>query len=349
VNQKLSRSKMNIPSASEVSVVVQGPIVAGEITKKCLESIHKKLPGAEIILSTWQGSDTAGLEFDRLVENQDPGPIWILNPFVNQTQVNNINRQTVSTVGGLEVATRKYALKFRTDLLLRGANFLNWFDTFQKRSADYKLFEKRILASTAYSRDPRRDDGRCLFHPSDFIFFGLTSDLLKLWQIDAAAYQAGSLTDSERQMVKDGQTVFTRLYAEQCLWVGCMAKHFPDLTLQSFWHTSSELLDKSEKSIANNLVLLQPNQWPVQWMRAHSSHDVIWSLQIYDHADWRALYQKYCDSSATVPSRMPSRIRNLLLPFVNRCQATIKFQRPVRLTFNLLSRLFIRWKIQPDA
>jgi hypothetical protein len=333
-------------TSGDISVIVQGPVFKDGITARCLKSLREHLPGAEIILSTWQGSDTSGLDFDRLVENQNPGPIWILNPFVNQTQINNINRQAVSTVGGLKVATRKYALKFRTDILLRGANFLGWFDTFQKRSADYKLFEKRILASTAYSRNPRRDDDRCLFHPSDFIFFGLTADLLKLWQIDATAYQVESLTDSERQMVKEGQNVFTRLFAEQCLWVGCMVTYFPDLALPSFWHTSPELLEKSEKSIANNLVLLQPNQWPVQWMRAHSSHDVIWSLQIYDHADWRALYKKYCDPSATVPSLLPSKIKNALLPFVKRCQATIKFRTPVRLTFNLLSRLLNNWKTQ---
>jgi hypothetical protein len=335
-------------TSKDISIIVQGPVFKGGITARCLKSLREHLPGAEIILSTWQGSDTAGLEFDRLVENQDPGPIWILNPFVNQTQINNINRQAVSTVGGLKVATRKYALKFRADLLLRGANFLDWFDTFQKRSADYKLFEKRILASTAYSRNPRRDDDRCLFHPSDFIFFGLTADLLKLWQIDATAYQVDSLTGSERQMVKEGQTVFTRLFAEECLWVGCMAKHFPDLALPSFWHASPELLEKSEKSIANNLVLLQPNQWPVQWMRAHSSHDIIESLQIYNHADWRVLYKKYCDPSAAVPNLLPSKIKNALLPFVKRCQATIKFRTPVRLAFNLLSRLFIRWKIRHD-
>jgi len=310
-----------------------------------LESIRKKLPGAEIILSTWQGSDTAGLEFDRLVENQDPGPIWILNPFVKQTQINNINRQAVSTVGGLKVASRKYALKFRTDFKLRGAKFLDHFDRFQKRSPNYKLFEKRIMVCTVCSRNPHRNEGAFLFHPSDLACFGLTADLLKLWQIDTAAYQAGSLTDSERQMVKEGQTIFTRLFPEQCLWIGCLSQYFPALSLSSFWHTSPELLDQSEEALANNFVLLQPGQWPVQWMRARSSHDVIESLLVYNHADWRVLYKKYCDPSAAVPSLLSSKITNAVLPFVKRCQATVKFRRPVRLAFNLLSRLFIRWKV----
>src|SRR5277367_6682727 len=100
-------------TSKDISIIVQGPVFKDGITARCLKSLRANLPDAEIILSTWQGSDTTGLEFDRLVENQDPSPIWLLDPFLKRTQINNIIRQMISTVAGLNAATRPYALKFR--------------------------------------------------------------------------------------------------------------------------------------------------------------------------------------------------------------------------------------------
>src|SRR6266851_1380389 len=83
----------------DLSVVVQGPVVGGrrdpeerQLTRRCLASIRSCLPDAQIILSTWRGSDLAGLPFDVLVENDDPGPIyqWPFHPsdwfFFGETQ-----------------------------------------------------------------------------------------------------------------------------------------------------------------------------------------------------------------------------------------------------------------------
>ena len=47
-------------TSRDISVVVQGPIHKGR-TKKCLQSIRKNLPEAEIILSTWDDNCTTGL------------------------------------------------------------------------------------------------------------------------------------------------------------------------------------------------------------------------------------------------------------------------------------------------
>ena len=57
---------------NDISVVVQGAIDQIN-TPKCLRSIRKRLPGAEIILSTWEGSPIDGLDYDKLVLNKDPG------------------------------------------------------------------------------------------------------------------------------------------------------------------------------------------------------------------------------------------------------------------------------------
>ena len=75
-------------ATSDISVVVQGAIAGpskdGKAypTRDCLLSIRRRLPGAEIILSTWKGSDVTGLDYDQLVLNDDPGAVEFLEkPF----------------------------------------------------------------------------------------------------------------------------------------------------------------------------------------------------------------------------------------------------------------------------
>ena len=81
----------------DISVVVQGAINKEE-TPKCLKSIRKFLPEAEIILSTWEGSDISAIDglYDVLLLNKDPGCGYY---YKNESGIksNNLNRQLVST------------------------------------------------------------------------------------------------------------------------------------------------------------------------------------------------------------------------------------------------------------
>ena len=61
--------------SKDISVVIQGAIDPIE-TKKCISSIKQYLPGAEIILSTWENSNLEGLEYDHLVLSKDPGAFF---------------------------------------------------------------------------------------------------------------------------------------------------------------------------------------------------------------------------------------------------------------------------------
>ena len=93
--------------SSEISVVVQGA-VDKELTPKCLLSIRKYLPEAEIILSTWEGTDVSGLSYDKVLLNKDPGAFPYLR---NSLKSNNLNRYLVSSRNGIQKASKKYILK----------------------------------------------------------------------------------------------------------------------------------------------------------------------------------------------------------------------------------------------
>ena len=109
-------------NSSDLSFVIQGPLFrtsgAGDLALKCTNSIRKFFPDSEIILSTWQDQDAGGLPVDQIVRNEDPGGFEDLNG-----EKLNVNRQILSTRKGLEVATRRYAVKFRADFALAGTSF----------------------------------------------------------------------------------------------------------------------------------------------------------------------------------------------------------------------------------
>ena len=137
-------------NSKDISVVVQGPIHKRR-TKKCLQSIRKNLPNAEIILSTWEDSNVDGLDYDILILNKDVGGV-LQSKFKSKKQFCNLNRMILSTNEGIKKVDRQYVLKLRTDAYINNTNFLNMFGTFPKRCDKYKLFDERILASTLYSK-----------------------------------------------------------------------------------------------------------------------------------------------------------------------------------------------------
>lgn len=166
-----------------ISVVVQGPIHTPR-TKRVLEAIRRLLPKAQLILSTWEGSDTEGLDYDVCVYSKDPGA----SPLNHQTEEwNNINRQIISTQRGIERAERPYLLKMRTDLELLSVNFLRYFE---QHTGKAEVFRERVLILDHKTRNCRVIP--VPFHPSDWLMFGRREDV--------SAYYAAPLMPERIQM-----------------------------------------------------------------------------------------------------------------------------------------------------
>ena len=278
---------MNGISTRDISVVVQGPVFgkpdapeAERWTRRGLESLRTFLPGSEIILSTWKGADATGLTYDVLLENDDPGAHRYDNPEGSKlANYNNTNRQIVSSREGLKAATRPFAMKVRSDMIFRGAGFLNYWGRYEKRSDDWKLLESRALACTIFSCSPRRMN-RYLFHPSDWIHFGRRDDTLNLWDIPLQETEA-----------------MYRYVCEQLVWLAFLRKHHP-VPYEKKEEWSPETANLSERTIANNLVLLTPDQWQVVAM---NRPDVGFKPSVYTFGEWLQIYNRYCGGTERVP------------------------------------------------
>ncbi len=217
-------------SSNHISVVVQGPIQhQGDLTRRVLESVRTHLPDAELILSTWKGSDVSGLECDVLLLNDDPGSLG------TGRNIDNVNRQIVSTRNGLQKATRQYAVKMRTDTLLTGTGFLDAFDRYPERRDDFKVFEHKIVIPTLYTRNPLHvslySGLSFFFHPSDIFQFGLREDLLLLWDVPLASVNFEGVP-------------------EQYIWTSCLRKIFQRNDYFSL--TPRKKLNISEITLVNN-------------------------------------------------------------------------------------------------
>lgn len=291
--------------SGEISVVVQGA-VAGKptdppekrLTDRCLRSVRRHLPDAEIILSTWRGSDVAGLTFDKLVFSDDPGA----TPLDVRRTPNNINRQIVSTSAGLKIVERPFAVKLRTDFELLGDRFLSYFGKYSARAAEARIFRERVVTSTIFSINPRRF-AAMPFHPSDWFFFGLTEDLRNLWDIPPAVEPGNSrwCGDNGRDHIPFLAGRTARFAPEQTMWLGLLRK-YGEYPCNHMTDVARSAIELTELTFANNLVLETPRRLGLKYLKGRRGS--IWdpeSFAAYTHADWRRMYRRYCDPKAAVP------------------------------------------------
>lgn len=316
---------MNINS-SNISVVVQGAIDKN-ITPKCLKSIRKFLPEAEIILSTWENSDVEGLDYDFLVLNQDPKAL-VYN-FVCDVK-NNFNRQLVSTKNGIKNLNRPYCLKLRSDLIIRNNDFLNYFELFAARNNDYKIFEKKILCCAIYSREKScRVIGTGFptpFHPSDFWMFGLTDDLKNYFCNCPMQTQNEAANWSFKYPNRLPYTsMLWRFSPEQYFCVNWVKKYYPDLQFDDWSDWNPQNIELSKNILYNNFVFLGYEESGIYSKKHFGAERIKSSIQgLITYDLFQKRYKEYCDNTYVVsPSQSSSYAKlkkhfdKIIAPFIN--------------------------------
>lgn len=254
---------------SEISVIVQGPVVGAKalikedrLTQRCLASIRQHLPKATIILSTWNDQNTAGLDCDVIIKSEDPGYSYTvldnLNP--NEVREDSSNRQILSTKAGLEKCTTRYAIKMRSDLVLTGTGFVEYFENFSEfpTDLDFKILEKRVVLLTTCN--PKRKH-KFPFTAADWFFFGQTSDLRKIFDIPSLE------TRGYRSESNNGKTVYHAPFStEQYIWCSFISK-YKALPFRHVSDATEENILLSEKYFANNSILLPATKANVDWLK----------------------------------------------------------------------------------
>lgn len=270
---------------SEISVIVQGPILRGQrkkdnLTENCLISIRQVLPKAEIILSTWVNSDTSNLDADIIIENVDPLN-YKLNISDTLTVDNNVDRQIVSALTGLKASSRKYCLKIRTDAVVFRTGFISGFQEKMNRCEELKIFNERIVCPSSYN--PKRTG--LLFYFIDWFQFGLREDLINLWDIPTTRQKYGNNFDSRVA------NYFTEPLPEQYIWSEFLLKHI-SFDFKEKCQYSNELYDISEGSIINNVKQMDLKKFGIISQKHPNPSQ---KSLTYSTIEWLKLYKRYCD------------------------------------------------------
>lgn len=269
---------------SDITVVIQGAYSA-EVTPVAVSSAKRFLPGARVILSTWEGSDVPDLGCE-VIYSKDPGGTF-----------GNVNRQIVSTMAGLRAADTKYALKMRADFELCGRGFLDVFGRFEKRAESMGLLDRRVVCY-GWAYRPHYKNKR-LFHPGDFYYFGLRSDIMKIFSIPL--YPAPGEETPAGLDLGDGN-----YSAEQYIWHTFLKTNGVGLGCITDDVHNKGLREMSELSCANNLVLTTYPEFSIRTnkdsLRKNNFGINVTSLGL---RGWLELYKKYCDPDvdSTPPSK----------------------------------------------
>lgn len=270
--------RTDLPDASEISVVVQGPVPrtgpAAGWASTVLASVRRVLPGAQLVLSTDEGTDVIGLDADIVVHTPDPGTV---EQPQGAPRIANVDRQVATTRAGLAVADRPFAVKLRSDTVLEHGGFLNHLGRWPARDPALALLGERMLASTVYSRNPRRLYPQWTFHPSDWFSAGRLDDLRMLW--DVPPYDRVELLSRHGRLLAPEQHVWLNLLRRRGIYVD-------DLDAPG-------ALELSERSLAAGLVLLEPAQLGIRFLKYEvSAND---RVSLYTHGEWRRLYKRWCE------------------------------------------------------
>ncbi len=285
-------------NSNKITVVVQGSVNKDYIFN-CLESIKKILPSAKIILSTWENED---IPFElqqcvsKILYNKDPGfKTRNCNP---DGKPNNVNRQIVSTINGLKEVETEYALKIRTDFILKSDKFIRYFDKYQKFDEKCKIFKKRIICAMFGTRKPEAQHYNLPFHVADFFYFGLTSDLINLFDIPLVTDEEFEWFINHTEFMPN-TNARNKYNAEQSIWINCLQKNNIKVKCKYSTHVNNEIKEQSEKYLVNNF-------YPVAFAKAgvlpqktnlKSKNHIPDYSDYYTQKEWLQLYGKYCDNS----------------------------------------------------
>lgn len=288
-------------SPSDISVVVQGPVVGlpddpsdQRLTEACLRSVRTHFPGAEIVLSTWRGTECSGLSYDILVENEDPGQLAYL---VAAKANPNINRMIASSRNGIAFATRPFVLKSRTDILFTGPQLISWWARFPKRRAGLRVFAERVIVPTVFTAQPRRRVEDRLYHLSDWLQFGTRADVAAIWSCPPAR----ELPDEPRERgfpSVAGDLDLSQFSAEQYIWLHCVAR-VTELSLAHPWDVPPQTLRQFEEFLANEVILVEPDQLGIRHLKYRLR--LMGKLSNFTHGEWRRLYRADCDPNVKCP------------------------------------------------
>lgn len=246
--------------SEEISYVIQGPVC--DTTSCLVEEILDLDDRANIIVSTWASSLQADLNNKystvgnvKIIINEDPGPI----SGGKETWFNNINRMIVSTLNGFREVRTPYAMKVRADATLDCSVSFSKASPNNNRgevivAGDFAkefIRKRHYFRPTLFLNEPivmcwsMSHSPFFTYYMSDWFQFGLTKDLVDLWDIPLAGTEDAEYFKHHPQgsslFGRYGQYIsydfLARWHSEQYVLINFLIKrgHVPPVNHRNDW------------------------------------------------------------------------------------------------------------------
>jgi hypothetical protein len=274
--------------ARDVTFVVQGPILENhkqKITGNLIHSIRKYFPESKILLSTWVGENTKSLPLvEKIIYSSDPGAAVFLE---QPRTFNNVNRQIVSTKRGLDEVNTKYAIKIRSDLILKNNKLLNSLSYLDPsdRNTEYKYLNSYVLVTNQTSVNPRKLY-RYPFAICDWFWAGRTKDLLDIWDIKLMPEDWFRYFEEEEVLAEHGSRYLSRYFPETYITSTFIRKK-KKIEFENSFDISQNNIELSEDIIANNFIIKSNWQLGIRSQKHHKPLRVL--IPMYTFSDWRKM------------------------------------------------------------
>ena len=279
---------------SEISIIIQGPIHEIFI-EEIITQTRKIFQNSEIIVSTWTGSNKDLIPTDViLVQNTDPGGAQISD---HPVVYDSANRQIISTLAGVKKASRKYSIKMRSDILFEHNDWLKMFNRYQKYDQNFKFLRSRVLIGSFFCVNANKIP--LPYHISDWFFFGLTDDLIDIFDIPLLTEESANWFKGKiRNEFSYGW--HCRYRPEQHIWSSFIKKHYK-LNFDHQNDSGNNNIEISERIFANNTLILDPQ---ILGMKSKKHPNYLkdemnkgYFSSNYSFHDWLRLYRSYSDES----------------------------------------------------
>lgn len=268
----------SLESYDSLSIVLQGPTELGSLqtARAAARSARKSFPGAEIIVSCWDGNTTKSVRpyVDLVISSADPGPQRFGGGVLN------VNRQIVSSRAGAEVATRPYVLKARSDLVFRNANV--WSEFLRHKSDFEAKFDRDpILITNLTSINPNRYPR--YFALCDWIYLGRAESVREL-------LAAPLFPDAHLDHNVNGQA--NTLYnAEQWIVMNYLVRHGLDVSVFPNGHDQNPDIARAHEDFVGRHFAL--SSWFRLGMKTQKHRISSFSLdRMYTHREWAEAFSR---------------------------------------------------------
>lgn len=168
------------------------------------------------------------------------------------------NHMIESAQNGLALASRKFVLRTRNDLLFKDRSFVDEYIRLSEKyfiSGEYTSFSEPVMISSLYTLNPYAE-ARLPFHYGDWFNFGKLSDVKAIWNVPFVTldfmtyyssnyYRPGSF-EKERNF-------FSQMAIEQYIYFTYFSSKFKDLKLD--YHNDDRSIAESIQILLDNFIV----------------------------------------------------------------------------------------------